>query len=239
MFNKIKLFKNIKLQLKKNIIPRVDLHNHTNWTDGEDTVLEMYNHSIKKNINTFLFSEHSRKESGEWFNKFYSQIKKLPKSDCNPLVGTEVKVLDFKGNIDISKNIKKKCDLIMVSVHRFPGEKGNIKKNKLKLKNNEIIDIEYELSRSAIINSDFDILGHPFGMSLKRFKIKPPIKLFENLMDYCKKYNKAFEINFNYHKNPKKILSACLKKNTLISLGSNSHKKSEIGNVLNEKYWSQ
>ena len=59
----------------------------------------------------------------------------------------------------------------MVSVHRFPGEKGNIKKKKLDLNNKEIIDIEYELSRSAIINSEFDILGHPFGMSLKRFKI--------------------------------------------------------------------
>ena len=37
----------------------------------------------------------------------------------------------------------------MVSVHRFPGEKGNIMK-KLDLNNKEIIDIEYELSRSAI-----------------------------------------------------------------------------------------
>ena len=63
------------------------------------------------------------------------------------------------------------------------------------------------------------------------------MKLFESLMEYCKKYNKKFEINFNYHKFPKKILKACLKKNTLIALGSNSHKKSEIGNVLNEKYW--
>ena len=125
----------------------------------------------------------------------------------------------------------------MVSVHRFPGEKGNIKKKKLDLNNKEIIDIEYELSRSAIINSEFDILGHPFGMSLKRFKINPPMKLFESLMEYCKKYNKKFEINFNYHKFPKKILKACLKKNTLIALGSNSHKRSEIGNVLNEKYW--
>tara|TARA_Y100000996_G_C22485537_1_gene628063 strand:+ start:322 stop:1038 length:717 start_codon:yes stop_codon:yes gene_type:complete len=237
MFKKNIFFKDIQRQLRQNIIPRVDLHNHTNWTDGNNTVEEMYIQAIKKKITTFLYSEHSRKESGEWFNKFHKQVKNLPESKCKPLVGTEVKVLDFKGNIDLSKDIKKKCDLIMVSVHRFPGEKGNIKKKKLDLNKKEIIDIEYELSRSAIINSEFDILGHPFGMSLKRFKINPPMKLFESLMEYCKKYNKKFEINFNYHKFPKKILKACLKKNTLIALGSNSHKKSEIGNVLNEKYW--
>ena len=237
MFKKNIFFKDIQRQLRQNIIPRVDLHNHTNWTDGNNTVEEMYIQAIKKKITTFLYSEHSRKESGKWFNEFHKQVKNLPESKCKPLVGTEVKVLDFKGNIDLSKDIKKKCDLIMVSVHRFPGEKGNIKKKKLDLNNKEIIDIEYELSRSAIINSEFDILGHPFGMSLKRFKINPPMKLFESLMEYCKKYNKKFEINFNYHKFPKKILKACLKKNTLIALGSNSHKRSEIGNVLNEKYW--
>ena len=33
-------------------------------------------------------------------------------------------------------------------------------------------------------------------------------------------------------------IKACIKKNVLVSLGSNSHQKSEIGKVLNEKYWS-
>ena len=238
MFRKKIFFNEIRKTLKEKKIPRIDLHNHTTWIDGKDTVVEMYNQSIKKNIKYFLFSEHSRKQSGDWFNTFEKEIRNLPKSSCQPLVGTEVKVLDFKGNIDISNKIRNKCDLVMVSVHRFPGEKGNIRENKINLKEKEIIDIEYELSRSAIINSDFDILGHPFGMSLKRFKIKPPLKLFENLMNYCKRYNKAFEINYNYHKSPKDILKACIKKNVLVSLGSNSHQKSEIGKVLNEKYWS-
>ena len=47
------------------------------------------------------------------------------------LVGTEVKIKDFDGNLDINKSIRKKCDLVMASVHRFPGEKGNILKKNL------------------------------------------------------------------------------------------------------------
>ncbi len=238
MFNKEKFFKKIQLILKKGALPKIDLHNHTNWIDGKNSVRQMYKQSVKKKIDFFLFSEHSRKKSGKWFDKFEKQVRSLPNINCNALLGTEVKVLDFKGNVDISARIKKKCDLVMVSVHRFPGETGDIKKNKLDLNNKDIIDIEYELSRAAIKHSEFDILGHPFGMSLKRFKIKPPFNLYENLMKYCKKYNKAFEINYNYHKNPKKILNACLKYNVLVSLGSNSHKLDEVGKVLDEKYWS-
>ena len=237
MFNKKKFFIEIKKKLHNKEIPRIDLHNHTNWTDGTHSVKEMYNESLKKKITHFLFSEHSRKTSGKWFNLFADQIKKLPSDKCIPLIGTEVKIEDFKGNLDISQNIKKKCDLIMASVHRFPGEVGNIKKKKLDLQNKEIVAIEYELSKSAIKNSNFDIMGHPFGMSLKRFKIDPPFKFFIDLIKICKKNDKAFEINFNYHKNPKKLLSACIDYDCFISLGSNSHKKSEVGKILNEKNW--
>ena len=48
MFKKNIFFKDIQRQLRQNIIPRVDLHNHTNWTDGNNTVEEMYIQAIKK-----------------------------------------------------------------------------------------------------------------------------------------------------------------------------------------------
>ena len=59
----------------------------------------------------------------------------------------------------------------MASVHRFPGEnfegKKNIYNSSVKLDKKEIIDLEFTLSLNALKNSNFDILGHPFGMVLK------------------------------------------------------------------------
>ena len=228
-FNKIR---NEFLKTKK--IPKVDLHIHTNWTDGRDSVQEMADRACKLNLKAVLFSEHSRQSSKGWFNKFVQEIKesqKKTKNKCKLLIGTEVKVKDFKGTLDINQKIKKKCDLVMASVHRFPGETGNIMKNKSKIKKSQAIKIEYNLLLSAIKFSKADIIGHPFGMSIKRFKINPKWSLFQKIIEECKKNNKIFEINYHYHKNHKKLLKECIRSKTLFSLGSNAHKKEEIGKI--------
>ena len=121
--------------------------------------------------------------------------------------------------------------LVMASVHRFPGEKGNILKKKPLLSKNKAIQIEYKLSIKAIRKSKFDILGHPFGMSIKRFKAKPSWILFKKIIKECKKNNKIFEINFHYHKNYKKLIDECIKNKTLFSLGSNAHSQKELGSI--------
>ena len=119
----------------------------------------------------------------------------------------------------------------MASVHRFPGEKGNIFQNKFKFTKNEAIELEFKLSMSAIKNSKFDILGHPFGMSIKRFKATPKWHLFKRLIKECKRNDKIFEINFHYHKNYRKLLDECLRSKTLFSLGSNAHRMNELGKI--------
>ena len=84
----------------------------------------------------------------------------------------------------------------MASVHRFPGEKGNILKKKPLLSKNKAIEIEYKLSIKAIRKSKFDILGHPFGMSIKRFKAKPSWILFRKIIKECKKTVKFLKLIF-------------------------------------------
>ena len=234
-FKKNSFFKKIFEEFKNTKkIPLIDLHVHTNWTDGTNTVEEMASAACKKKISTILFSEHSRRTSGNWFSKFTNDIKKTQKkieNKCKLLVGTEVKVLNFKGTLDINPKIKKKCDLIMASVHRFPGEEGNIMKNTNDIKKNDAVEIEYDLLVAAINNSDADIIGHPFGMSIKRFKIYPRWKLFKEIIKKCQKREKIFEVNFHYHNNYRQLLNECLNSKTLFSLGSNAHNKNELGKI--------
>ena len=215
-----------RYQKKQNV--KIDHHIHTSWTDGKDTVNQMYDFYNSKKFETILFSEHSRKTSGDWFKKFCREIYNLKIKECIPFIGTEVKIQSLKGDLDISKKIEKDCDLIMASVHRFPGEnfegKKNIYNSSVKLDKKEIIDLEFTLSLNALKNSNFDILGHPFGMSIKRFNLKPNNKLFIELIKMAKKNNKIFEINFNYHNSIKNFLiDSCLEKKCLFSIGSNSH----------------
>ena len=187
---------------------------------------------VKKKLNTVLFSEHARSSSIDWFKHFAQEIRSLKNNNCKALVGAESKVLNFKGSIDISDEIKKECDYIMGSVHRFPGEKGiNQLSTISKYSKKEAIEIEFELSISALKNSDIDILGHPFGMTYSRYNTEPPWKKLNELIITAKKYNKAFEINSHYHKHPKNMIKKCLSVGTLISLGSNAHSIREIGKI--------
>ena len=68
----LKLFNQYKTTKK---IPQVDLHTHTSWTDGKNTVFEMSSEAVKKKLETVLFSEHTRANTGEWFPDFVKEIK--------------------------------------------------------------------------------------------------------------------------------------------------------------------
>jgi putative hydrolase len=224
---------NVNKVLSQKKCPKVDLHNHTTWTDGKNTVKEMVETAKKKKIEHIFFSEHTRISSGHWFDNFYDEVKNSSDVNCSAYAGTEVKVLDYDGKLDLSENIEKKSEFIMASVHRFPGEKGDIKKNISKLSPEQAVKIEFELSLAAIENPKTLILGHPFGMSLKRFKTIPENRLFKEIILRCKKFDKVFEINANYHTEINYLVQQCLEFDTLISLGSNAHNITEVGKIIN------
>lgn len=227
-----KIFLNFSKMLKEGQIPKADMHLHTNFTDGLNTVEQMHTSAEKKKLKIILFTEHSRKESGKWFFSFAKKIRKLNSKYCRALIGTEVKILNYKGDLDLSSKINNQCDFIMASVHRFPGEK-NLNTTIKRYSKNKAIKIEYKLMCAALRNRKTDILGHAFGMSLKRFEAMPSKKLFIDIIKKCKQHNKIFEINSYYHSfNIKWLLSQCLKYNVKISLGSNAHQASEIGKIF-------
>ena len=229
---KTALFEYIFDSLKNKKIPRVDLHVHTNWTDGEHTVKQMHENACEKLLTHIFFSEHSRKESGPWFKKFIEEVNSLSKDKCEAMCGTEVKILNVEGDLDITEEFYEISDLIMASVHRFPGETSeDFKKNDAYSEDN-VIKMEFDLMMAALENPKVDILGHPFGMSIKRFGFDPSQKLFDEVIKKCNKKDKVFEVNFRYHKNPKLLISKCIEHNTKISLGSNAHSKDELGKII-------
>jgi histidinol phosphatase-like PHP family hydrolase len=233
MFNKNVFFEKIFEIFSKKKIPNIDLHLHTNYTDGEHSPEEMINFSKKKCFSALLFSEHSRRiNSEDWFFKFEKEIRSYKVLDCDILVGTEVKVLNLHGDLDLSDKIKDKCDIVMGSIHRFPGEIGDNLMKKISHSKEEAVKTEFMLSMAAIENPNLDILGHPMGMSIKRFNCNPSIDYFENIIKKCKKFHKVFEINSRYHENINELLRLCIKHGTLISIGSNAHRKEEIGLVV-------
>lgn len=212
-------------------VPRVDCHLHTSWTDGAGSVREVWNQAVACRLDTILFSEHSRKTSTDWFDRFAAEVRALPQDPCLALVGTEVKVENFDGAIDTVPAIAELCDFVMVSVHRFPDGKGGALAFNA-VPPDEAVDIEFQLSWAALANPQTDILGHMFGMSWRKFHITPPDDKIRALITRAAEHNVVIEVNSRYHPAPQRLIAWCAELGARVTFGSNAHTLGEVGDIV-------
>lgn len=212
-------------------IPMVDLHVHTSWTDGVNTVSEMYDQAVFVNLGVILFSEHVRKTSADWFREFVKEVRDLPDKSCQALVGMETKIMDHNGNLDCTSEMISQCDLVVGSVHSFPSF-GSIKECVKSLPGEEAVRIEHELACLILENDNVDIIGHPFGMCYRHFNVQPDEALMRSLIEKAGKENKTFEINGHYHDDPWMLIGLCMEYGTSMSLGSDAHRTGDVGKIV-------
>jgi UDP-hydrolysing UDP-N-acetyl-D-glucosamine 2-epimerase len=206
-----------------------DFHIHTKQTDGENTGLEMINQAKKLNLSSIAFTEHVN-NSTDWYHDFFHHIDELRnKVDTDILIGIEVKPLDFKGTLDVSKDIIEKSEITIGSVHRYcDGKGGLINIHDIEqLGEKNAAYIEFKLSMGLLQNNQIDVLGHPFGVYSKFFN-KFQEEYMEELIVESFKKGIAFEINTKYNAHKDKIFKLLRKINPYISIGSDAHDISEI-----------
>jgi len=210
----------------------VDLHIHTNQTDGQDSIETIIKKSIEKGLKRIAFTEHVRADT-DWFDRFADTVRKTASNypSIDILVGAETKVLDKKGNLDITADIISKSDLILGSVHSIPDEKGGYIDFST-LTPRELAKIEFELAKGMLRNAPIDVLAHPGGMYSSRYG-GFPLEYFKELILLAKANDKAIEFSSKYTKNAYDFLSICGDINPAVSVGSDAHKAEDVGNCRN------
>jgi histidinol phosphatase-like PHP family hydrolase len=218
-------------ELDLTALPAVDSHLHTSWTDGKATVEETYERAVQVGLEVVLYSEHSRKTSTDWFSRFASEVRALPRSPCAAYVGTEVKVELHDGTIDTVPAITDHCDVVMASVHRFPDVDGTA----IPFADVDpagAVQREYELSWAVLANPQVDILGHVFGMSFRRYKVVPPDDKIAALMARAAEFGVAVEINSHYHPEPFQMIKLAQDVDAIVTFGSNAHELGAVGAIM-------
>ncbi len=208
-----------------------DKHMHTTWGDGEGTLEAIVKKAQEMSLRQIAFTEHIREDS-TYFQEYFQEIKRIQSaSSIELLVGFEAKIKNFSGDIDVSKEVMEKADIKIASVHRFPIGRKLLSPKSF---SSEICqEIELELSLAALQRPDFNVLGHPGGMSLRTFK-EFSIKFFEEIILACVKSDVAFDLNSSYHLPVLKDLKKLLQQyNPYVSLGSDAHKIADVGNWTN------
>jgi DNA polymerase (family 10) len=162
-----------------------DLHIHSSWSDGFESIETIANYSKKMDYNYIGITDHSqslkvaRGLSEERVLKKINEIEKIKKKfkDFRIFCGTECDII-ADGSLDYSNEILKKFDFVCVGIHT------NFKMNSKDITNRVI---------NALENEYVTYLAHPTCRVLRR---REPFELdMEQIFDKAKETDTYLEIN--------------------------------------------
>ena len=191
------------------------IHNHSNWSDGINTIEELANDLIKNKFEYLVMSDHSKTAayanglSEEKIMQQHQYIDELNKklAPFKIFKSIESDILN-DGSLDYSDEVLKTFDLVIASVH-----------------SNLYMSEEKAMQRlmRAIENPYTTILGHPTGRLLLS-RNGYPID-HKKIIDACAANNVVIEINANPHRLDLdwKWIPYALEKNVLLSINPDAH----------------
>ncbi len=161
-----------------------DLHVHSNFSDGTNSIGEIKEEAIYHNYQYIAITDHSaslKVANGLTKDRLLKEmdvINKLNKEDeITLLKGSEIEI-DRKGNLDFNDSILRNLDVCLAAMHTGFNETGDV--NTMRLRN-------------ALSNRYINILAHPMG---RLVSVRDGFSFnVETILDYAKKNNIALEIN--------------------------------------------
>jgi len=214
------------------IVPNVDLHMHTNLTDGKDTLEAMIEKACELKLDKIAFTEYAANWS-PWISKL-SNMKKVAEkySEIKVYFAAETKVMDWNGKIDFDKDKIELFDFIVGVVHSYP-RKTNGFYSFNQLDATEGMRVDYELTMGLLSNKDIDVWGHPCGVYANYYGAYTQ-EMADNLVNKAVENGIVVEINASprYRISTNMIWKSIQKnENCIVSVGSDAHSIEEIGQI--------
>jgi putative hydrolase len=200
---------------------KIDLHIHTvACGHGYSTFSEIVKEASDKKMEVIAITEHGPAHDPRGTTlDFFNTYRVLPNefNDVRILKGCEVNIIANSGAVDLPEELLKKMDIIIASFHTNCKEKDTIEKNTQAYVN-------------AMGNPYVDIIGHPDDIN--NYPYDPEI-----LAKAAVENDVALEVNSSSNlarpgseKLCIEMLKAAKKYGTKLSIGSDSHYHTSIGN---------
>ena len=200
-----------------------DLHIHTNWSDGLNTIQEMVDQAKCLGYSHISITDHSKSSSvanGLDENRLREQINQVriidaKTEDITVLAGSEVDILK-NGNLDFDDELLAELDLVIASVH------SNFDLNPSQMTQRII---------RAIENPFTMVIGHPTGRLLG---LRPAYTFdLPSVMDAAADCGVALEINSSINRldlEPDAVILA-KQKGVQLSVNTDAHSLSGLGQM--------
>jgi len=214
-----------------------DIHLHSNFSDGENSLEEMTKEAIKLGCAKIAFTDHVRKETN-WIKEYLKEIKRLKikyKGNIKILAGIEASVINLSGDVDSPDNLPKGINFILGSFHRLPKrERIYFEPEEILADKKKALERWYLLMLNLLKNPLVKIIAHPTSL-LDKYAIVLPEKLKQKISENAKLNNKIFEINLKYNCPDKEFISILQKNKVKLVYGSDSHSIEQF-QQLHSKY---
>ncbi len=199
----------------------LDVHSHT-LASGHayNTIREMACAANERGLELLGITEHAPQMPGTCHDFYFSNLKVVNRKMCGIelLLGVELNILDFNGNIDLTEDLLKRMDIVIASMHPPCFSSGTKEENTRAYIN-------------VMKNPYVNIIGHPDDS-------RYPVDM-EALVLASKNNGVLLELN-NSSLNPNgarqnakgndiEMLLLCKKYNVPIVIGSDAHTDSEVG----------
>ncbi|GAB6065736.1 DNA polymerase/3'-5' exonuclease PolX [Aquifex pyrophilus] len=195
-----------------------DLHMHTNWSDGVNTLEEMVETAYKLGYQYIVIGDHSQSArvanglTPERYEKQWKEIERLNR-EYNPkgfyiLKGAEVDILP-DGSLDLPDDFLEKFDFIVASIHsRF--EQDNT-----------------ERILKAIENPYVNMIGHPTGKQYG-YREGYPVDM-KRVIKLAKETGTALELNTQRMDLSPENVRKCMEEGAYIGIVTDAHSARQLG----------
>ncbi|NLJ95189.1 MAG: phosphatase [Clostridiaceae bacterium] len=205
-----------------------DLHTHTIASGhAYTTLMENVDAAAEKGLEAIAVTEHGPAMPGSVEPIYFHNLRVIPKKHKNVTIftGIEANILDYNGTLDLDKNMLKKLDFVIASMHSNilkSGSKNENTQNWLKVIQNPLVCCIGHPSRGSY---DYDL---------------------DTVIEAAKKHNVLIEFNAKtieserHLEKSKEIVLACKRFGTKVVINSDAHVSLDIGefdhliNFLNE-----
>jgi len=200
-----------------------DLHVHSKWSDGRNSIEEIANAAKKFGYKYIAICDHSQAvkvANGLTIDRIKKQMDEIDKLNkklkgITILKGSEVDIKP-NGELDYPESILKKLDIVVAAIH------SGFKESKEQITNRIL---------QAIENPYVDIIAHPTGRVINQ---RDPYAVdLELVIEKAAEYNKVLEINSYYDRldlNDVNARNAAMK-GVMLSINTDAHKISELNMI--------
>lgn len=206
---------------------KTDLHTHTlASTHAYSTIIENVSYAKKCGLEAIAMTDHGLSTPDCPHKWHFSNLCVIPEvlEGVRILKGAECSYIDMDGNIDLDDNILKNLDIVIASMHY--GGKIPVFENK---------EDYVRLILKGCENPFADIMGH-----ITRIDFQLDKDDCELIADVARQNNKLVELNCEclikkeiYKKNVYTLMEACNKKKTCISVNTDAHFATLVGQFDN------